>query len=182
MDIRDQFPDEVKAMYLEVALVDIETYAKKEADIPVDTGRLRASIHTKYNKRPNPKNRSTQQKLGAAAMASENGLPLSQTSFTYEVTEGEGENLTVKTYDGTLSAQPDEWSVYVGTNVPYAKKINRVGGGGPNSARKLQKGTGQKFWDKAIENGRENLRREMGLLYKRIQNMLKKSKSGGGKN
>jgi hypothetical protein len=185
--LRKDFPDEVKAMYLEVALVDIETYAKNETDIPVDTGRLRASIHTKYSHRPTPKNRATQRKLSAAAMASENGLPLSQSSYFYTVTEGEGENSKEVTYNGTLSVQPDEWNVYVGTNVQYAKKINRVGGGGPNSKRtdesgaKFAKGKGQHFWTKAVENGRENLRREMGLLYKRIQNMLKKSKNGGGK-
>ena len=52
------FPEEVKAMILEVALVDVETYAKDKANIPVDTGRLRASIHTKYIKKPEPENKS----------------------------------------------------------------------------------------------------------------------------
>jgi len=185
--LRKNFPDEVKAMYLEVALVDIETYAKNETDIPVDTGRLRASIHTKYNIKPNPKTKRTRQKLMEAAVKAEEGFPESRRSYYYTVTEGEGESRKEKTYDGTLSANPDEWNIYVGTNVEYAKKINRQGGGGPNSKRtdesgtKFPKGKGQHFWDKAVDNGRENLRKEMGLLYKRIQDLLKKSKNGGGK-
>lgn len=154
--IAKEMPDEVASTILEVAHVDIETFAKKEADIPVDTGRLRASIHTKYTRKPS---------IGAAAR-----LPIPQTQERYTYTaEGEA-------FDGTLQTPAGKLTVIVGTNVEYAKKINREGGGGKNSRSQLPKGTGQGFMDKAALNGQQALKRELQTLAARIK---KKFDRGG---
>lgn len=150
--LQQRFPDEVKAMIFEVALVDVETYAKDETGIPVDTGRLRASIHTKYLRKP---------KKPINTGSADKSVDHSQMTYIYKDDEG-------NTFDGTLTPQPDEYSVIVGTNVKYAKKINRQGGGGANSRRKLPKGQGQAFFDKAINNGKIALRRELKQLAKRL--------------
>jgi hypothetical protein len=149
--------DKVKAMILEVAFVDIETFAKKE--VPVDTGRLRASIHTKFKS-----------KGDAKALP----LPESQQTFSY-TSEGQ-------TYNGTLREPIKELEVIVGTNVEYAKKINREGGGGPNSRSQLPKGTGQGFMDKAAANGRLALRREAQALVNQVERISEKArrKAKGG--
>ena len=176
--IRELFPDEVMATVLEVALVDVETYAKREANIPGDTGRLRASIHTKYDKKPQPVTKRTKTKLSEAESIKEGNVPVSQRSYSYKDDDG-------TEYDGTLSAILDDFSVYVGTNVEYAKKINREGGGGDFSRSKLPKGTGEAFWDKAVENGRINLNKEMNNLVNRMSKIaevadrLARARSGG---
>lgn len=163
------FPEEVRAMVLEVALVDVETYAKAN-EIPVDTGRLRASIHTKYKKKPNPETATTKRKLQKLGYLSE-----SQETFTYEAEDGK-KNPGKKQFDGTLSEIVDLDTVVVGTNVEYAQKINRVGGGGDNSRRtdsetglKRPKGYGKNFFDKAVENGERNLINELSNLSKRLE-------------
>lgn len=168
------FPEEVKAMILEVALVDVETYAKDKANIPVDTGRLRASIHTKYIKKPEPATNRTKQKLNAAQSEIGHTLEPSQMTYTYKDEDG-------NEFDGTLTAKPDEFSVIVGTNVKYAKKINRQGGGGENSRRGLPKGQGQAFFDKAIENGKQALRNELKNLSRRLSEMTKEALKKSGK-
>lgn len=149
--------DKVKAMILEVAFVDVETFAKKE--VPVDTGRLRASIHTKFKS-----------KGDAKALP----LPESQQTFSY-TSEGE-------TYNGTLREPIKELEVIVGTNVEYAKKINREGGGGPNSRSQLPKGTGQGYMDKAAANGRVALRREAQALVNQVERISEEArrKAKGG--
>jgi hypothetical protein len=185
------FPEEVKAMILEVALVDVETYAKDKANIPVDTGRLRASIHTKYIKKPEPENKRTKAKLIAAQ--SEIGHSIEKTQMTYSYKDNEGNE-----FDGTLTAKPDEFSVIVGTNVKYAKKINRTGGGGPNANRSLNskrnlnkygkrqgptlpKGWGEAFFDKAIANGKAALRNELKNLANRLKDIAKDAARKAGK-
>lgn len=177
------FPEEVKAMILEVALVDVETYAKNKVNIPVDTGRLRASIHTKYIKKPEPENKRTKAKLISAQSESGQTIKNSQLTFNYRDNEG-------NEFDGTLSERPDEWTVIVGTNVKYAKKINRTGGGGPNANRSLNskrnlgkygkrqgpslpKGWGINFFDKAIDNGKRALRNELKNLANRLKDIAK---------
>jgi hypothetical protein len=174
-ELKKIFPEEIKAMILEVALVDIETYAKKEADIPVDTGRLRASIHTKYIKKPEPKTSTTQKKLIQAQSEINHSIDTSQLTYNYKDDEG-------NSFDGTLATKVnDDFEVVVGTNVKYAKKINRLGGGGVNSARGLPKGQGQHFFDKAINNGKLALRNELGNLAKRLDRIVDKAKKDAGK-
>lgn len=139
-------PNETLATLLEVAFVDIETFAKDKANIPVNTGRLRASLHTKYKRKPKE---------------STLPIPSQQTNFRYSA-EGE-------LFDGTLSEPIDENTIIVGTNVEYAKRINRLGGGGPNSRRKLPKGQGQAFFDKAVNNGYVSLKGRLVKLAKKIE-------------
>jgi len=133
-----QFPDEVRKIILETAIVDIESYAKTN-DIPIDTGRLRSSIHTKYTKK-----------------------------IQHNYSDNVG-----NTYDGTIRESIDINSVVVGTNVEYAQKINRLGGGGQNSGRtsgglKRDKGFGKGFFDKAWINGKKNLNMNLNKLMKRV--------------
>jgi hypothetical protein len=178
------FPDEVDAIVLEVALVDVETFAKKEADIPVDSGRLRASIHTKFNRKVNPHMNTSKARLKRNEAKYEGAMPDSQKTYEYYVPAQFDENGNqiepAKTYDGTLQT-PTTWnSVVVGTNVEYAKKINREGGGGPNSRSKNPKGTGQGFFDKAVINGRQKLIRQMGYLVKNMNKLAQKAKPTGG--
>lgn len=139
-----KFPERVREEVLAVALVDVESFAKGDTPrnvIPVDTGRLRASIHTKF-------------KTGMVkgyTMGSEN----------YRDDEG-------KTFDGTLKTSIDFDSVVVGTNVNYAAKINREGGGGESSRGQRTKGYGQGFWTRAVINGRRQLRLRMRKLISEI--------------
>ena len=48
-----EFPREVSKEIYNTALVDVESFMKTKTNIPVDTGRLRASIHTKRIGKPN---------------------------------------------------------------------------------------------------------------------------------
>lgn len=144
-----RFPEEVRRIVLEVALVDVETYAKEHA-IPVDTGRLRASIHTKF--RPD--------------------MVAGKTPDPETYLDGNG-----KQFDGRLSGMIDRDTVIVGTNVPYAIKINREGGGGKYSMRKSKgkkrpKGYGRGFFTKAVLNGRIALRRDIKRLIDRIGGLV----------
>lgn len=185
-EIQKLFPQEVDSVVLEVALVDVETFAKRETDIPVDSGRLRASIHTKFAKRPSPEVARSKSRLQKKIARSENGLPDSQLSFSYHVPAVVGDDGEIiekaKTYDGSLETPLDLNSVLVGTNVEYAKKINRRGGGGPNSRSQLPLGTGQGFFDKAVKNGERQLINQMRNLVNRMDRIAKKAKekSGGG--
>lgn len=189
--IRDIFPEEVYAEILTVALVDIETFAKDKADIPVDTGRLRASIHTKYRLKPKPQTKTTTARLSKAEKESKNENGSSQMTFNYQakVVDQVINKVPIyrtETFDGTLSVIPDELEVIVGTNVEYAQKINRIGGGGSKSRSGLPKGTGQGFWDKAVANGKMELGKRMRNLVNRMSKIeevalkLAKLKSGGG--
>lgn len=186
-EIEKMFPEEVNAVVLEVALVDVETYAKREVDIPVDSGRLRASIHTKFGKKPEPEVSKSKQRMQQKAARSENGMPQSQLNYSYYVPTQTDENGNVTseggTFDGTLKTPIGLDYVIVGTNVEYAQKINRVGGGGENSRSQLPKGTGQGFFDKAVKNGEIQLRKQMSNLVSRMDRMAKraaeKAKRGG---
>lgn len=134
-----KFPNEVRDIMLTVAKVDIESYAKTNP-IPVDTGRLRASIYTKWVKE--------QQHL---------------------YTDGQGNN-----FNGTLEEKVDLNTILVGTNVNYAPKINRNGGGGENSSRtsgglKRPKGYGKGFMDNAYLNGKQSLKKELAQLANRVE-------------
>lgn len=147
-ELKRIFPNEANLIVAEVALVDIETYAKK-TEIPVDTGRLRNSIHTEFI---------------------EGFAGLTPKSTVYKDDKGES-------FNGKLSASLDKKSVVVGTNVEYADKINRVGGGGKNSKREFEgkkrpKGYGQRFWDKAIKNGESSLIRELTDLTRRAGGLV----------
>lgn len=144
-----RFPEEVRQEVLEVALVDIESYAKGDTPrnvIPVDSGRLRASIHTKFKS-----GMVKGARMGSETYADKNG----------------------KSHDGSLGVAVDINTVVVGTNVKYAAKINREGGGGPNSGRKSggtkrTKGYGRGFWTKAVANGRVQLRKRLADLVRKI--------------
>lgn len=131
----EKFPDDVRNINEIVARVSVETYIKKN-DIPIDTGRLRASITTKTIK---------------------------DQTHTYHDDEG-------NEYDGSLRTNIDENSVVVGTNVVYANKMNRLGGGGAGSKRtdltgqKRGSGYGQGFFDKGVKNGEIQLEKRLRKL------------------
>ena len=163
-NLKDMFPEEVRAMVLEVAFVDILTETIKGKDFPVDTGRLRSSYHVKYLKKPNPETSRTKAKLAKLGE-----LPESQMNYVFTAKNDDEKGASVKTFDGTLSESVDLDSVVVGTNVEYAKKINREGGGGPNSRKQNPKGTGQGHFDKAIANGKVGLQKEMTNLARRLE-------------
>jgi hypothetical protein len=95
--------DEVKKTLIKSALVDVETVAKQilTAGGHVDTGRLRASIHTEYLGQ-------TGHSYSASSVGAKTGAKAKQTNF-----------------DGGLSAKPShELEVIVGTNVEYARRIH----------------------------------------------------------
>ena len=147
--LQKKFPQEAREILVEVALVDVESYMKKN-DIPVDTGRLRASIHTKFK----------------------NGMSKQYTPESETYSDNEG-----NTFDGTLSGKLTIDSVIVGTNVEYAEKINRIGGGGENSKRtvggmKRSKGYGKGFFDNAVKNGEMRLLAEMKNLINRAGGLV----------
>jgi phage gpG-like protein len=140
--IEKHFPREVREAVYNTAFVSIEGYIKRN-DIPVDTGRLRASFTTKSVKKE-----------------------------THSYTDRDG---TV--YDGTLSERIDLDTVIVGSNVDYAERINKFGGGGENSRRtvngnKRSKGYGQGFFDKAVKNGQIMLMRRLQKLVDGIGGMV----------
>jgi phage gpG-like protein len=145
-----KIPIEAQKLILETAIIDIESYAKSN-EIPVDTGRLRSSIHTKYIRSVNVANSST------------------HGNYSYSDNTG-------NSYDGSLSESVDINSVVVGTNVEYAQKINRLGGGGEGSGRtaggsKKPKGYGKNFFDKAVNNGKTMLLKRLKDLSKRVDKL-----------
>lgn len=149
-ELAKKMPEEAQKLILETAIIDIESFAKSNT-IPVDTGRLRASIHTKYVKSVNVANSST------------------HGNYSYSDNKG-------NSYDGSLSESVDINSVVVGTNVVYASKINRIGGGGENSGRtsggsKRPKGYGKNFFDKAVNNGKTMLLKRLQDLSKRVDKL-----------
>ena len=87
-----------------IALVDIETVAKQRLTERkhVDTGRLRASIHTEYN--------------GEAEF---NGVKGNTYSTPLPKKNQPG------SLDGRLSDKAGPFEIFVGTNVEYAKKMER---------------------------------------------------------
>jgi phage gpG-like protein len=149
-ELAKKMPQEAQKLILETAIIDIESFAKSNT-IPVDTGRLRASIHTKYVKIVNVAN--------------------STTHGNYAYSDNAGNS-----FDGSLSASVDINSVVVGTNVKYASKINREGGGGEGSGRtsggsKRPKGYGKNFFDKAVNNGKSMLVKRLTDLSKRVDKL-----------
>lgn len=121
------FPRDVETAITHTAIVDVETFIKKNP-IPVDTGRLRASFHTKRIAKP-----------------------------THKYQDNDGHF-----FDGTLKGQVYKDMVLVGSNVEYAERLNRLGGGGTTSRRtsggiKKPKGYAKGFFDRAIENGEKRL-------------------------
>jgi hypothetical protein len=93
--------EKLKKAIIQIALVDVETVAKQilTAGGHVDTGRLRASIHTSYWG-------NTGHSYGASSVGAKTGRRAKQTSF-----------------DGGLSVKPShELEVYVGSNVVYARR------------------------------------------------------------
>jgi phage gpG-like protein len=91
---KEEIRRKVKAALVEIALVDIETGAKQKLDSDghIDTGRLRASLHTEYE---------------------------GNRGHNYSDDFGNG-------YSGELTAAVGENDVIVGTNVHYAKYIERM--------------------------------------------------------
>jgi phage gpG-like protein len=149
-ELTKKITDESQKLILETAIIDIESFAKSNT-IPVDTGRLRASIHTKYVKSVNVAN--------------------SITHGNYSYSDNTGNS-----YDGSLSGSVDINSVVVGTNVEYAQKINRQGGGGEGSGRtvggsKRPKGYGKNFFDRAVNNGKSMLLKRLADLSKRVDKL-----------
>lgn len=92
LNLETGFYDEMKKQFVETALVDIETPAKKR--VRVDTGRLRASINTKYGRY--------------------------KWSYTYKDKNGKK---FIGTLDYKPKNNIKEFEVIVGTNVAYANKI-----------------------------------------------------------
>lgn len=162
--LKKQFPEEVRTVVLQTA---VEVHAHIiENDIPIDTGRLRASFHIKFLKKPDT--------TRAKALR----LPNQQTSYNYSA-DG-------KSFDGTISEPVTDEIVIVGSNVEYAKRINRLGGGGEYSRRKDEsgfkrpKGYGQNFFDKAVERGYTRFLQRSRNLVARIERLTRKGGSTGG--
>lgn len=120
-DLEKRIANEVLETVASMARVEIETVAKRS--VPVDSGRLRASIIT---------------------------ITPDTTSYAYTDRKG-------NSFDGMLkSVNPTKTEVIVGTNVEYAERIHRFGGGGAASSRtsggqKKPKGYGKDFLLKAHE-------------------------------
>lgn len=120
-DLEKRIANEVLETVASMARVEIETVAKR--NVPVDSGRLRASI-----------------------------LTITPDTTSYSYTDRKGNS-----FDGMLkSVNPTKTEVIVGTNVEYAERIHRFGGGGAASSRtsggqKKPKGYGKDFLLKAHE-------------------------------
>lgn len=170
--LKKQFTEEVRTVVLQTA---VEVHAHIiENDIPIDTGRLRASFHIKFLKKPDT--------TRAKALR----LPAQQTTYTYSAKKKNKNRTGQESFDGTISEPVTDEFVIVGSNVEYAKRINRLGGGGEYSRRKDEsgskrpKGYGQGFFDKAVERGYTRFLQRSRNLVARIERLTRKGGSTGG--
>jgi hypothetical protein len=134
--IKKNIPPNVYKTMLEVMKVEVETKAKKE--VPVDTGRLKNSIHvaTKGKK------------------------------FNYKDSLG-------KSYDGTAkSVDLDTYDIAVGSNVPYANRMDKIGGGGPYSGRTVKGNKRSKGYGKGFLT--ENFNKAIPILIRKIKEVVLK--------
>lgn len=128
-----KFPKQVyeKVIY-PTALVDVETFAKDKVEIPVDTGRLRASIHTK---RPYKPSHQYKDRAGNQFQATLTG------QISYE-----------EVIVGTNVEYAEVMNKYGGGG-PNSKRTI----GGKKNPQKRPKGYGKGFFDKAVANGEKRL-------------------------
>lgn len=140
-ELESKIPNEVRDMILSVALVDIESFIKTH-DIPIDTGRLRASIYTKYIK-----------------------------NLQHNYNDNQGNNydgdLNVNididsVAVGTNVVYAEQINAFGGGGPNSA----RVYGG-----LKRNKGYGKGFFDNAIMNGKKRLKEELNKLAKRVEKL-----------
>jgi hypothetical protein len=102
---KKELKEKTKEVLIETAMKEVETVAKDTLtnDGHIDTGRLRASIHTSHWGK-------TKHAYKCSSTGAKTGRKAKKTSF-----------------DGTLSEAPfNELEVYVGTNVVYAHRIERL--------------------------------------------------------
>lgn len=130
-----EFPREVSKEIYNTALVDVESFMKTKTNIPVDTGRLRASIHTKRIGKPN---------------------------HQYTDREGNSFNGTLTgqvSRDEVIVGTNVEYAEYMnerGGGGPNSRRTVR--------GAKRPKGYGKGFFDKAVANGEKRLIERMEKL------------------
>jgi len=113
--INEKILKEAKKIIIETALVDVESEAKNKltAGGHVVTGRLRASIHTEYE---------GQNRFSYKA----NEIVASKKKYKGKIKQ----SMKKTEFDGSLKVKPKEtntyFEVYVGTNVEYSQKIERL--------------------------------------------------------
>ncbi len=138
-ELMKKFPKEVSKEIYNTALVDVESYMKKETNIPVDTGRLRASIHTKRVGKP---------------------------THTYTDREGNSFNGTLTgnvSRDQVIVGTNVEYAEIMNKYGGGGDNSRRTSGGA-----KRPKGYGKGFFNKAVENGEKRLMERMEDLINRL--------------
>ena len=142
-ELMKKFPREVQQEVQNTALVDVETFAKTKTNIPVDTGRLRASIHTKR---------------------------ISKQNHTYTDNIGNSYNGTLTgrvTKDEVIVGTNVEYAEILNKRGGGGKNSRRTVGGS-----KRPKGYGKGFFNKAVENGEKRLVERMEDLINRLGDMV----------
>ena len=130
-----EFPREVSKEIYNTALVDVESFMKTKTNIPVDTGRLRASIHTKRIGKPN---------------------------HQYTDREGNSYNGTITgqvSREQVVVGTNVEYAEYIndfGGGGPFSRRTVK--------GAKRPKGYGKGFFDKAVANGEKRLIERMEKL------------------
>lgn len=132
--IMREFPQETRQAVYNTAFVSVETYMKRN-DIPVDTGRLRASIHTK----------SIQKEM-----------------HSYQDEDGNTFNGTLTTSinrDTVAVGTNVEYAELMNERGGGGENSRRTVGGAKRS-----KGYGKGFFDKAVRNGEIQLEKRLRKL------------------
>jgi phage gpG-like protein len=130
-----EFPREVSKEIYNTALVDVESFMKTKTNIPVDTGRLRASIHTKRIGKPN---------------------------HQYTDREGNSYNGTITgqvSREQVIVGTNVEYAEYIndfGGGGQFSRRTVK--------GAKRPKGYGKEFFDKAVANGEKRLIERMEKL------------------
>lgn len=138
-----EFPREVSKEIYNTALVDVESFMKTKTNIPVDTGRLRASIHTKRIGKPN---------------------------HQYTDREGNSYNGTITgqvSREQVIVGTNVEYAEYMNERGGGGKYSRRTVKGA-----KRPKGYGKGFFNKAVENGEKRLIERMEDLINRLGDMV----------
>lgn len=133
--ILKQFPKRVYGEIYNTALQDVESFMKTKTNIPVDTGRLRASIHTKRPYKP---------------------------SHHYQDKEGNQYNSTLTgqvSYENVIVGTNVEYAEYMNERGGGGPNSRRTVKGA-----KRPKGYGKGFFDKAVANGEKRLIERMEKL------------------
>lgn len=140
--LKELFPQETREAVYNTALVSIETYMKRN-DIPVDTGRLRASINTK----------SVRKEL-----------------HRYEDNDGQAFDGTLSPsvdLDHVVVGTNVEYAEYINKNGGGGPFSNREVDG-----MKRPKGYGKGFFDKAVRNGEIQLEKRLRRLINDMEDLV----------